>query len=96
MQMCVIVKTRCFYSFTINSQSKLKKFSKLCLRHLSRKTRYETRFHGWLFELDGDPKIFHNIFFVENYYMNYEFFQVLQSALLKSETKIFSKMMQVT
>ena len=55
-----------------------------------------TRFHGWLFELDGDPKIFHNIFFVENYYMNYKFFQVLQSALLKSETKIFSKMMQVT
>ena len=55
-----------------------------------------TRFHGWLFELDGDPKIFRNIFFVENYYMNYKFFQVLQSALLKSETKIFSKMMQVT
>ena len=35
--MCVVVKTRCFYSFTVNSQSKRKKF----LSHLPRRIRYE-------------------------------------------------------
>ena len=39
--MCVIVKTRCFYGFTVNSQSKLKKISTLFFRHLPRKTGYE-------------------------------------------------------
>ena len=39
--MCVILKTRCFYSFTFNLQSKLKKFSTLFLRQLPRKTLYK-------------------------------------------------------
>ena len=37
--------------FTINSQSKLKKFSILLLTYLPRKTSYE-RFHDGLFELE--------------------------------------------
>ena len=50
--MYLIVKTRCFYSFTINSQSNLKKFSTLFLRNLPRKTRYEIEqgFHDDLFQ----------------------------------------------
>ena len=39
--MCVNVKTWCFYSFTINSLSTVKKLATLFLRHLSRKTRYK-------------------------------------------------------
>ena len=30
---------------------------------------------------------FHNSFFVQNYYLNLNFFQVLQSALLKNQKK---------
>ena len=41
LQMCVIVKTRCFYILTISSQSKLKKFNTLFLRYLPRKSRCE-------------------------------------------------------
>ena len=44
--MCVIVKTSCRYSFTINSQSKLKKISTLFVRYLPRETLYG------LFELE--------------------------------------------
>ena len=35
----------------------------------------------------GDPRNFHNSFFVKNYYLNLNFFQALQIALLKNETK---------
>ena len=48
--MCVIVKTRSFYSFTINSQSKFKKFT-LFLIHLPRKIRCEIFYNGF-FELE--------------------------------------------
>ena len=61
-QMCVIVKTRVFYSFTFNSQSKLKKFSTLFLRHLPEK--HATRFNKvswWAFWV-GDPRNIHNRF----------------------------------
>ena len=33
----------------------------------------------------GDPRNFHNSFFVKNYFLNLNFFQVLQGALLKNE-----------
>ena len=42
----------------------------------------------------GDPRNFRNSFFVKNYYLNLNFFQVLQSALLNNEINIFSKKMQ--
>ena len=32
-----------------------------------------------------DPKCFHNSFFVKNYYLNLNFFQVLQSDFLKND-----------
>ena len=35
-------------------------------------------------------------FFIKSYYFNKDYFQVLQSALLKNEKEIFSKKMQAT
>ena len=58
-----IIKKQALLQFTVNSQSKLKKFSTLFLRYLPRKTHH----------------------FVKNYYLNLNFFQVLQSALLKKQ-----------
>ena len=80
-------KNQVFLWFTINSQSKLKKFSTLFLRYLPRKLA--TKFNKvscWTLWI-GDPRNFHNSFFVKNYYFNLNFFQALQSALLKNETK---------
>ena len=80
-------KNQVFLWFTINSQSKLKKFSTLFLRYLPRKL--STKFNKiscWTLWI-GDPRNFHNSFFVKNYYLNLNFFQALQSALLKNETK---------
>ena len=88
MQMCVIVKVRCFIAFSINSQSKLKKFSTLFVRQLPRKTRYEI---SWWTLWVGDPRNFHNSFFAESYYLNSNFFQEWQSALLKNEKKNLKK-----
>ena len=64
--MCVILKTRCFYSFTFNLQSKLKTISPLFLRQLPRKTRYKIQqgFISWVIWV-GDPRNF-QIFFVKN------------------------------
>ena len=39
----------------------------------------------------GDPRNFHNSFFVKNYYLNLIYFQALQSAFFKNETKNFKK-----
>ena len=39
----------------------------------------------------GDPKNLHNSFFVKNFYLDLNFFEVLQIALLKNEKKNFSK-----
>ena len=39
----------------------------------------------------GDPINFHNSFFVNNYYLNLIFFQALQRAFFKNETKNFQK-----
>ena len=39
----------------------------------------------------GDPKNLHNSFFVKNFYLHLNFFEVLQIALLKKEKKNFSK-----
>ena len=43
-------------------------------------------FHGGLFELKF-LEILQQLFFVKNHYLSLIFFQVLQSALLKSEKK---------
>ena len=60
--MCVIVKTRCFYSFTINLKIITEKVSTLFLRHLPRKIRYQI----WQGFIVG--------FFVKSYYLNLNFF----------------------
>ena len=66
VQMWVIVKTWCFYSFTMNSQSKQKHFSTLFLQNLPRKTRYEIWLHGGLFELEL-LQIFATAFLLKTY-----------------------------
>ena len=83
--MCIIVKTRCFYSVTINSQSKLKKFSPLFLRYLPRKACYKILQSFMVDSLIWKSRNFHNIFLVKSYDLNLDFFHVLQSVLLKNE-----------
>ena len=89
--MCVTVKSRCYCSFTINSQLKLKKFSTTFLRHLPIKARYEIQQGFMVGSCVGDPRNFHNSFFDKNYYLNLNFFQVLQSALLKNPKILVKK-----
>ena len=81
------LKNRLFLWFTINSQSKLKKIQYIVLEITAKKKSLQnlTRFHGGLFELEK-PRNFHNSF-LKNYYLNLNFFQELQSAILKNETK---------
>ena len=69
-QMHGIVKAKCFYSFIINSQPKLKKITLLFWRHLPRKTRHDPWCSIWV----GDFRNFHNSFFIKNYYLNSTFF----------------------
>ena len=73
--------------FTINSQSKLKRFSistkKSSLRNL-------TRFHGGFFWI-GDPRKFHMSFFVKNYYLDLNFFQTSRMLFLKTKKKSSQK-----
>ena len=56
MQMCVIVKTRCLYSFTINSRPRIKKLTKklTILGTLTKKNslRNLARFDSGRFELE--------------------------------------------
>ena len=73
-------KDQAFLQFTINSQSKLKKFSKVFLRHLLRKN---LRFQGGVFQLEF-LAIFTTAFLIKTY-LNLNLFQVLQSALLKNK-----------
>ena len=82
---CVIIKTGRFYSFTFDSQSKLKKFSTLFLRYLPRKLATKFSKVSWWALWAGDPRNFHNSYLIKNCYLS--FFQVLQSALLKMEQK---------
>ena len=81
--MCVIVKTKWFYSPNINSESKLKKISTLFLRHLPLATKL-TIFRCGLF--DWNVLEIHSLFVKD--YLNLNFFQVLQStAFLKKRNK---------
>ena len=89
VKMCVIVKTRCFISFTIYSKSKLKKISTLILetftkRHLLRNL---TRFHSGLFELEI-LEIFTIAFSLKTITWTWIFFQEPQSALLRNEKNL--------
>ena len=47
----------------------------------------------WLALWVGDPGNFDTSFFVKNYYLNLNFFQALQSTLLKNGEKKFAKML---
>ena len=87
--MCAFVKTSCFYSFTINSQSKLKKFSRLFFKHLPRKTLNKLNKVSWWALWVGDPRNFHSSFFIKNYYLNLNFFFFFKycRALLSLKTK---------
>ena len=78
--MCVIVKTRCFYSFTFQNQK---------IQHTITKKNWllNSLKVSWCTIWVGDTRNFHNSFFVKNYYLKLSFFQVLQSALLKNKTK---------
>ena len=64
------VKTRCFYSFTVNSQLKLKK--KTILETFIREIliRNLTRFNGALFEIKT-LETFAKAFFVKIYYLDF-------------------------
>ena len=78
--MCVIVKTRCFYSFTFQNQK---------IQHTITKKNWllNSLKVSWCTIWVGDTRNFHNSFFVKNYYLKLSFFQVLQSALLKKKKK---------
>ena len=69
-------KIQLLLCFPINSQSKLKKFSSLFLRYLPRRTCYEMVGSCLAFELEI-PEGFTRGFFVKNYYLNLDLFQVL-------------------
>ena len=89
--MCVIVKIRCFYSFTINSQSKLKKFSKLFLRHTKKNLlRNLTRFHGGLFELEI-LEIFTTVFLLKTVIWTWIFFKYCRVFSLKTKKNLLKK-----
>ena len=77
--MCVILKTSCLYSFTINSQSKPKKISTLFVRYFPRETLYG------LFELEI-PESSQELFCLKLLF-GLNFFRKLSSALLKIEIK---------
>ena len=68
---CELLQNQVFYSFTFTE------------KNLSENL---TRFHGGLFEL-GILEIFTTAFLLKTFFLNLTFVQVLQSALLKSETK---------
>ena len=55
--------------------------------------KLDTRFNkvSWWALWIGDPRNFHNVFFVKNFYLNLNFFQVLHGALLKQTNKQTNK-----
>ena len=88
-QMCkcvLFVKTRRFYSFTVNSQLKLKKNTILETFIREILIRNLTRFHGALFEIKT-LETFATAFFLLKSII-WTFLQVLQSVLLQNENKI--------
>ena len=90
--MCIIVKTKGFYDFTINSQSKLKTFSTLFLRHLLRKEKLAKNFNKvswWALSL-LDLRNFHSSFYVKNYYLIF-FFKYCRVLSLKTKKNLLQK-----
>ena len=91
-QMCVFVKIRCFYSFIINSPSKLKKFSTLFSDIYQEKLATKYNKVSWWALFFGDPRNSHSSFFVKGCYLNSISFQALQSALsLKTKKNLLKK-----
>ena len=66
-----------FYNLTINSQSKLKKFSTLFLKDLPGKTHYEIYKVSSSALWVGYPSNFHDSFFIKNYYLNLIFLSTI-------------------
>ena len=89
--MCVFVKIWWFYSFTITSQSKLKKWAHYLWDIYQGKLAAKFSKFSWWTLWFADPRNFQNNFFVKSYYLNLIFFQVLQSALLNSNKNLFEK-----
>ena len=90
--MCVFVKIRCFYSFIINSPSKLKKFSTLFSDIYQEKLATKYNKVSWWALFFGDPRNSHSSFFVKGCYLNSISFQALQSALsLKTKKNLLKK-----
>ena len=77
--------------FTINSQSKLKKSVYYSWDIYQEKLATKFNNVSWRVFWVGDPRKFHESFFVKNYYLNLNFFQALQSALLKNKIKSLLK-----
>ena len=88
----LFVKIRCFYSFIINSPSKLKKFSTLFSDIYQEKLATKYNKVSWWALFFGDPRNSHSSFFVKGCYLNSISFQALQSALsLKTKKNLLKK-----
>ena len=85
--MCVIIKARCFYGLPLLHNQNYKNSVHYSWEIYQEKLATKFNKVSWWVLWIGDPINFHNSFFVKNYYLNLNFFQALQSALLKNETK---------
>ena len=89
--MCVIVKNRCFFSFTTNSQSKLKRISTLFLRHLPKISIWNlTRFYGGLFGFEI-LEIFTTAFLLKTIIWTWTFFKYSRVLSLNTKAKSSQK-----
>ena len=84
MQMCVIVKTRCFYDLPIKNQKI--QYTILNISTKANSLQHLTRFHGGFFELEI-PESFARAFLLKTFFLDLNFLQALYSALLKNEIK---------
>ena len=84
MQMCVIVKTRCFYDLPIKNQKI--QYTILNISTKANSLQHLTRFHGGFFELEI-PESFARAFLLKTLFLDLNFLQALYSAPLKNEIK---------
>ena len=92
MQVCVFVKSRCFYSFTFNSQLKLKKNQQTILETFTKKKSPHNlrRFHCRLFELEI-LEIFTTAFFLKTVIWTWFFFMSCRAFSLKTKPNLVKK-----
>ena len=91
--MCVFVKIRFFYNFTITSQSKPKKIQLTITWDQEKLATKFLKVSCWAL-LFVDRRNFQNSFFVKNYYLN--IFLSTAEVLSLTTEKISSKKMQAT